>query len=215
SAVVSSFLNSANASAGDFFVVTSPPAIFSGRSGNDMKMTTSPLPSAFRKISCSMLKHPVANKQHAIITAYPRTFFAFMILPFGTGQPSFARAIHRSSFKAHRFSAAIVNPIEQELERPVRLRAECDLRSKQKQLALADFRLQDSNAVLQILLSPGPAASERLVAVKPRDRLYASHRGVRAQPEHRAVVEEHIHLVAKPISQRIGVIDSHLQHRTR
>src|SRR5215813_9762212 len=79
---VSSFLNSEIASVGFFLTVRSPPAIFSGRSGNEMKTTRSPLPSEFKKISCSMLKQPVVHRQHARITAYPRRNLTFIIVPF-------------------------------------------------------------------------------------------------------------------------------------
>src|SRR5262245_45181182 len=47
-----------------------------------MKTTRSPLPSEFKKISCSMLKQPVAHRQHARITAYPRKNLSFIIVPF-------------------------------------------------------------------------------------------------------------------------------------
>src|SRR5439155_26234163 len=50
--------------------------------------------------------------------------------------------------------------IEEELEGPVRLAAIQDLRSEQQQLPalVADRRLDDRDAVLEILLAPRPAA---------------------------------------------------------
>src|SRR6266404_1063517 len=119
------------------------------------------------------------------------------------------------SLQRHGFRASVVDPIEQELERSVRLSAERDLRSKQKQLALSYSRFGDSHAILQILLTPSPTASERFVAVKPCHRLHTFHRSVGAQPEHRAVVKEYVELVTHPVSERVAAIDAHLKHRSR
>src|SRR5713226_7436600 len=114
---VNSFLNSASASAGDFFDVISAPPIFSGRSGSEMKNTTCPLPSALRKISCSMLKQPDANRQQAVMTVYAAIRLDFISLTFSVTplgiliQPGVCHSLQR-----YRFSSAVIDPIEQKLE---------------------------------------------------------------------------------------------------
>src|SRR6266545_1766432 len=113
----------------------------------------------------------------------------------------------------HVFSAPVKNPVEEEFERAVRLRAEIDFRPEHKQLALADVRLDHRHAVLQVFLPPGPAATQRSVAREPCDRIDSFQGRLGLQPEHRAVVEEHVDLLRHPVSQRVRVVDAHLQER--
>ena len=49
--------------------------------------------------------------------------------------------------------------VEQELERPVRLRAERDLRPEQEHLALAERALDAGSAAFEIVLAPAPTRS--------------------------------------------------------
>src|SRR5690606_41581339 len=68
-----------------------------------------------------------------------------------------------------RLRDAEVDPVEQELERAVRLRAERDLRAEEEELALAHLGLDDGGAALEVVLPPRPAAAQRLCRVEPRD----------------------------------------------
>src|SRR5438552_1737230 len=115
------------------------------------------------------------------------------------------------SVQSNRFNSSVINSIEQKLERAVRLTSESDLRSKEKELALSDPGFGDSYAVLKVLLTPRPAASERFVAVKPCYCFDVLHRGFGLESENRTVVEKHVELVRHPVSQRVGVIDAHLE----
>src|SRR6185369_1191356 len=201
-ALVSSFLKSARASAG-FFVVISGP-IFSGRSGNEMNTTKSPLPSALRKISCSMLKQPLANKQT------PRS----IVKPAKCLSLIGSLVTYRTSVQLHRFRAAIIDAVEQKLERAVRLSSKSDFRPKHEELALPNPRFGNGNSVLKIFLAPRPSAAKRVVVVKPGHRPDAFHRSFRPQSEHRAVVKKDIQLFVHSIGEWIAVVDSHLHDRT-
>src|SRR5690606_24249427 len=59
---------------------------------------------------------------------------------------------------------AVVDPVEEELERTVRLRAEQDLGTEQEQLTPADVGLGRDDAAVEILVAPHPSAAERLFA---------------------------------------------------
>ena len=61
------------------------------------------------------------------------------------------------------------------------LSAEGNLRPENEQLTFAHSRLHDRNRVAQVTLSPRPAASERVVVIKPRDRPYRFERRLRLQ----------------------------------
>src|SRR5262245_57568175 len=56
--------------------------------------------------------------------------------------------LRRSPLQA--LCAPVINPVEEEFERSVGLRAEIDFRPEHEQLALADVRFYHRNAVLQI-----------------------------------------------------------------
>src|SRR5690606_19270873 len=74
------------------------------------------------------------------------------------------------SAQAGRLRGTVVNAVEQELERAVRLRAECDLRPEEEQLPLPYARLGDCHTVLEVLLAPGPPAAQRCRGIEVRDR---------------------------------------------
>src|SRR4030095_10946379 len=68
---------------------------------------------------------------------------------------------HSQSLQGHRLSSSIIDSVEQELERAVRLSAKRYLRTEEKYPSLSDSCLGDDHSILKILLSPGPSASER------------------------------------------------------
>src|ERR1700693_3455659 len=98
-----------------------------------------------------------------------------------------------------RFRAPIIQPVEEELERSVRLGAEVDLRSQHHYLAFAHSRFGDGRASVQILLAPCPAAVEHLSSLEPAHGRRVVRLRLGAQLEHRAAIEEHIHLLRHAI----------------
>src|SRR6476661_5395785 len=91
-----------------------------------------------------------------------------------------------------RHTSRRVDAVEQELEGPVRLAAERDLRSEEIDLASPDRRLDRGDAALEIVLAPRPAAAQGLLAVEPCDRLHTLRLCIRLETEDRIVVEEHV-----------------------
>src|SRR6185503_16514082 len=85
-----------------------------------------------------------------------------------------------------------VDPVEQKLERRMRLRTLEDLRAIEQQPALADARLDGDHTIPQILLPPCPPARERRGRVEPGQRRYARRLRALTQFPHRAVVEEEV-----------------------
>ncbi len=84
--------------------------------------------------------------------------------------------------------------IEEELECAVWLSTEENLWTEQDQLSFTHVGLCNSDPLLEMFLSPSPAAAQRPVCVKPG---YTPHSGGRrAVPEakRRAGGEEHIHV---------------------
>src|SRR3954470_11685976 len=92
----------------------------------------------------------------------------------------------RSSWHYRRLLAATVQPIEQELERAVWLRAEGDLGTEHIEMPASDVRFGDRDCALEIVLSPRPAAAQRLVGVEPRDWTHTLERCIRTESECRA-----------------------------
>src|SRR5439155_16853173 len=85
--------------------------------------------------------------------------------------------------------ARLHDAVEQELERPVRLAAEEHLRPAQHDPPLADRRLGDGDAAVEVLLAPGPAATQRRLAVEPGHALQALSVLALGDLERRAVRE--------------------------
>src|SRR5262245_26688745 len=97
----------------------------------------------------------------------------------------------------------------------MRLATERDLRAEQVDLALAVVRLDDGHTALEIVLTPGPTAAQRLLRVEPRNRLRSLRGRVGIETEHRAVVEEDVHLLVHAGSNRLRVVDRNPKDRTR
>src|SRR5262249_4186329 len=86
-----------------------------------------------------------------------------------------------------------VNGIEKQLECAVRLRAKRDLRPEEDNFSLADRGFDHCRQILQPLFTPGPAASQTVLRIKPQ---YGSHTLlVRSltQAEGRILVKKHVH----------------------
>src|SRR5687767_10252536 len=88
-----------------------------------------------------------------------------------------------------------------------------NLRSKEQYPPLPHPRLQRGNPVLQVRLSPGPAAPERLPAVVPGDRPESGGGGIGAELEHGTVVEEDVGVLLHPRGNRMGEVDPGPEHR--
>src|SRR5919109_4566143 len=76
---------------------------------------------------------------------------------------------------------AIEDSIEQELESPMRLGPEQNLRSEHEELARANICINYRGAVLQVPLAPGPAAAQGMIAVEPGYGSHAFQNSVSAQ----------------------------------
>ena len=63
----------------------------------------------------------------------------------------------------------IVDAVEEKAEGAVGLRTEGDFRSEDEDLALPVVRLECADSVLQVTLTPGPAAPQRIGRVVPAD----------------------------------------------
>src|SRR5262245_32431252 len=96
----------------------------------------------------------------------------------------------------------------------MRLATERDLRAEQVDLALAVVRFDDGHTTLEIVLTPGPTAAQRLLGVEPRDRLRALRSRVGIETEHRAVVEEDVDLFVHARGNRLRVVDRNAEDRT-
>src|SRR5207247_2478317 len=105
------------------------------------------------------------------------------------------------------------NPVEQKLERAMRLRAPRNLRPEQDQVSLTHGRFNDLDRLIQVLLAPRPAAPQRRRRIEPGDRFHALQRGLRLQPERRAVIEEDHHPLVDAVRQRIRRIDARFKDR--
>src|SRR5688572_33269149 len=97
------------------------------------------------------------------------------------------------------------NRIEQQLERPMRLRAFQDLGTEENCAALANSGLERDHTVLQIALAPAPSAAERRLGVEPPDTLDAGCFRASAQPEHRTVVEEDVQIGRASCRERVAM----------
>ena len=111
----------------------------------------------------------------------------------------------------NRLRRCVVDGVEQELERGVRLRPEVDLRPEDQHATSTQFPVNDGDTVFEILLTPGPPAAERRGTREPGDAINTARR--RTQAEHRTVIEEDIYLAFEPVPERCGVVDAHAQHR--
>src|SRR5258706_10974812 len=93
------------------------------------------------------------------------------------------------------------------------LRAERDLWAEQQHSTLAERRVHDRRAALQIRLTPRPSAAQRRIALVPGHGGDTTRNGVRPEGKCGAVVEEHVHLMAEPVRERRHVVDADAQHR--
>src|SRR6185369_2752235 len=118
-----------------------------------------------------------------------------------------------SLFQTYPICTPAIDSIKEKLVGPMRLRTESDLRSEHKQPAFANRSVDRRHTVLQILLTPGPSAAQRLVASKPRNRPQSGTDCLRFQPEHGAVVEEDIDFLRHPVSERPRVVNADLENR--
>src|SRR4051812_44960685 len=85
-----------------------------------------------------------------------------------------------------------VKRVEEQFERPVRLRALQDLGAVEDDASLADPRLDREHAALEVLLSPRPAAVQWSRRIEPREGADAGGLRARSQLEDRTVVEEDV-----------------------
>src|SRR5215469_16058651 len=113
-----------------------------------------------------------------------------------------------------RLRAAIIQAVEQQLERSVRLVAEVDFRPEQDHFAFAQRCLGDGGTAIEILLAPCPSAGKDLGSLEPADWLRFLHLSGRLQTEDGVVVVEHIHLLGHAVSEGIGVVEVHTKKGT-
>src|SRR5262245_576501 len=106
-----------------------------------------------------------------------------------------------------------VNAVEQKFEGPVRLSAPRDFGTKKHDPSASERSVDDLRRLIQILLTPRPAASKRLRRVDPRDGFHAFLAGFRQQSKRGAVVEEDIRSLLHTKGERIRVVDACLQNR--
>src|SRR5262249_23078911 len=69
--------------------------------------------------------------------------------------------VGRSRARACRRGRAVVDAVEQQLERAVRLRAPVHLVAEQHDVTFADRRLDDRDRLIEVLLAPRPPAAQR------------------------------------------------------
>src|SRR5687768_16131209 len=113
------------------------------------------------------------------------------------------------------YRGPIIQPIEEQLERPMRLCPEQDLRAEQEQLALAHIGLGHGNGILEVLLSPRPAAAQWCFRIEPGNRAYTTRRGITAETERGAAVEHEVGPLVHAVRQRQARVDLRLQQRAR
>src|SRR5262245_58270578 len=120
------------------------------------------------------------------------------LLPTGEGPP------YGSTLpQLHTLRLPHKDPVEQQLERSVRLRTKQNLRAIQHQLALTDRRFHNRGRVLQISLPERPSTSQRLVAVEPGNRAHAAlPRGI-IHLERRTAIEEEVRAFTHAVRERI------------
>src|SRR5205823_5171505 len=71
------------------------------------------------------------------------------------------------SIEVHILRTSIVNAVKQKLIRSMRLRSEEDFRPEQEEFSLSHGRFHHGRALVEILLSPRPAAAQRTRRVVP------------------------------------------------
>ena len=103
---------------------------------------------------------------------------------------------------------AVIDPVEQKLIRAVRLGAEQDLGSKEKELSFSDRHFDNRSGLVEVFLTPSPAAAKRGRRVVPCHNPHVLTR--RIDTEGRAIVEEQIRPIRHPIGQWISVVDRRL-----
>src|SRR5436309_6135829 len=91
-----------------------------------------------------------------------------------------------------------IDPIEQELERPMRLTAEGDLGTEEIELSTSDGRFDRRRAALEKVLPPRPTAAQRRRRIEPCHRAHALQRRIGAEPEYRTVVVEDVDVPFQP-----------------
>src|SRR5262249_21752475 len=116
--------------------------------------------------------------------ALSRTAYSF--LPFLPSLPALRRrGVYRRSSRRR---AAVVDAVEQQLEGAMRLPAPGNLVPEQHDVSLADRRLHDRDSLIEVVLSPCPAAAQRRRILVPRHRLDPFERGFGRQAERGAFV---------------------------
>src|SRR5262245_49588882 len=95
---------------------------------------------------------------------HPSGILRVRLAPLFVFRGVFCRVINRSS-------RSVVNTVEQQLKRPVRLRPERDFRPDQYNGAFAECRFDRRNSIAQIMLAPCPSAAQWLVRVEPSNWL--------------------------------------------
>src|SRR5688572_5622681 len=92
---------------------------------------------------------------------------------------------------AHGLCAAVVDAVEEQFERAVRLRPPGDLVAEEHDPSLPECRLDDRHGLIEILLPPGPATAQRRAVLVPGDWSHARSCSLRLKPEGGALVVEH------------------------
>src|SRR5258707_290972 len=116
------------------------------------------------------------------------------------------RLVRRPRAGAGRRRGAVVDAVEQQLERSMRLRAPVHFVAEQHHVSLAGRRFDDRHRLIEVLLAPRPTAAQRRRTLVPRDRLGALQGRFRLQPERRALVVKHHGVLVHAVRQRVGVV---------
>src|SRR5688572_10854799 len=106
-----------------------------------------------------------------------------------------------------------MDAVEEKLEGGMRLAAEGNFRTEEKDVPLSEGRLDDRDGPRQVRLTDGPSTSEWCLAGKPGHWPHVFGRGSAIQPKHRAVLEEHVDFLAEPVPKRQRIVDRNPQHR--
>src|SRR5262245_17388421 len=120
--------------------------------------------------------------------------------------------VWKSWHPLRRHGLAVIDGVEEKLERPVRLRTVGDLRPKQQNAPATELRVHDGGSAIEKRLTQSPSAAQWRAIHEPG---HTSSGGIVFHAEDRTVIEEDIDVRPEAVPERGCVVHADPQHRPR